>query len=194
MSESVLNFLLARRSVVANKLGAPGPDAQQLRKILTAAARVPDQKNLAPWRFILFEGEARAAFGQVLSNACKLNEPDASGTRLETEAGRFLRAPVVVAVISSPVDNPAVPEWEQILSAGAACQNMLMAANAAGFSGQWITEWYAFDEQVCAALGLKEGERVAGFVYIGTAQEKPEERDRPDIDEITTPWMPGDKG
>jgi nitroreductase len=194
MSESVLNFLLARRSVVANKLGAPGPDAQQLRKILTAAARVPDHKKLAPWRFILFEGEARAAFGQVLSNACKLNEPDASGTRLETEAGRFLRAPVVVAVISSPVDNPAVPEWEQILSAGAACQNMLMAANAAGFSGQWITEWYAFDEQVCAALGLKEGERVAGFVYIGTAQEKPEERDRPDIDEITTPWMPGDKG
>ena len=194
MSESVLNLLLERRSVVANKLGSPGPDAQQLRKILTAAARVPDHKKLVPWRFILFEGEARAAFGQVLADACKSNEPDASGARLETEAVRFLRAPVVVAVISSPVDNRAVPEWEQILSAGAACQNMLTAANASGFSSQWITEWYAFDEQVCAALGLDEGERVAGFVYIGTAQEKPEERDRPDIDEITTPWTPEGKG
>ncbi len=192
MSESVLNLLLARRSVVANKLGAPGPDAQLLRKILTAAARVPDHKKLVPWRFILFEGEARAAFGQVLADACKSNEPDASGTRLETEAGRFLRAPVVVAVISSFVANPAVPEWEQILSAGAACQNLLTAANAAGFSSQWITEWLAFDEQVCAALGLKEGERVAGFIYIGTAKEKPEDRDRPNLDEITTFWTPGD--
>lgn len=190
MSESVLNLLLGRRSVVANKLDAPGPDAQQLRKILTIAARVPDHKKLVPWRFILFEGEARAAFGRVLADSCKSNEPNASGARLETEAGRFLRAPVVIAVISSLVDNPAVPEWEQILSTGAACQNLLIAANAAGFSGQWITEWYAYDEQVCDALGLKQGERVAGFVYIGTAQEKPEERDRPDLDKIVTDWKP----
>lgn len=190
MSENALNLLLARRSVVANKLGAPGPDARQLRKILTAAARVPDHKKLVPWRFILFEGEARAAFGKILADACKSNEPDASGARLETEAGRFQRVPVVVAVISSPVDNPAVPEWEQILSAGAACQNMLIAVNAAGFSGQWITEWYAFDVQVCAALGLGENERVAGFVYIGTAQDQPEERDRPNLDEIVTNWTP----
>lgn len=194
MSESALNLLLARRSVVANKLGAPGPDAQQLRLILTAAARVPDHKKLVPWRFILFEGDARAAFGQVLADACKTNEPDAGDARIETEAGRFLRAPVVVAVISSLVDNPGAPEWEQVLSAGAACQNLLIAANAAGFSGQWITEWYAYDTKVCAALGLKEGERVAGFVYIGTAQEKPEERDRPSLDEITHSWTPEDKG
>ncbi len=190
MSETALNLLLARRSVVANKLGVPGPDAQQLRQILTAAARVPDHKKLVPWRFILFEGGARDAFGQVLADACKSNEPDAGETRLETEAGRFLRAPVVVAVISSPVDNPGAPEWEQVLSAGAACQNLLIAANAAGFSGQWITEWYAYDKQVCAALGLQESERVAGFVYIGTALEKPEERDRPNLDEITLSWTP----
>jgi nitroreductase len=194
MSESALNLLLARRSVVANKLGAPGPDAQQLRLMLTVAARVPDHKKLVPWRFILFEGDARAAFGQVIADACKTNEPDAGDARLETEAGRFLRAPVVVAVISSLVDNPGAPEWEQVLSAGAACQNLLIAANATGFSGQWITEWYAYDTKVCAALGLKEGERVAGFVYIGTAQEKPEERDRPSLDEITHSWTPKDKG
>lgn len=188
MSENALKLLLDRRSVVANKLGAPGPDAQQLSKILTAAARVPDHKKLEPWRFILFEGEARSNFGRVLADACKSNEPDASQARLEMEAARFMRTPVVVAVISSPVDNAAVPEWEQILSAGAACQNLLIATNAAGFSGQWITEWYAFDQKVCSALGLEEGERVAGFIYIGTAQEQPQERDRPNLEEIVTNW------
>lgn len=190
MSESALNLLLNRRSVVANKLGSPGPDAQQLRRMLSAAARVPDHKKLVPWRFILFEGEARASFGQLLAQVCRANEPEAGETRLETEARRFLRAPVVVAVISSPVENPGAPEWEQVLSAGAACQNLLISANASGFSGQWITEWYAYDDQICAALGLIEGERVAGFVYIGTAQEKPGERDRPVLDEITQSWTP----
>ena len=189
MSEnSALELLLARRSVVANKLGPPGPDARQLRDILTVAARVPDHKKLAPWRFIVFEGDARAAFGEVLREACGRNEPDAGETRLETEANRFMRAPVVVAVISSPKDNPAVPEWEQVLSAGAACQNLLIAANASGFSAQWITEWYAFDDAVAKALGLESTERIAGFIYIGTATEKPEERDRPDLDHITTKW------
>lgn len=188
MSQSALDLLLKRRSVVANKLGPPGPDAGQLRDILTAAARVPDHKKLVPWRFVVFEGEARARFGKVLAEACAENEPDAGATRIETEARRFVRAPVVVAVISRVVDNPGVPEWEQVLSAGAACQNLLTAANACGFSGQWITEWYAFDEKVRAALGLEQNERVAGFIYIGTAQEPPEERDRPDLDAITIYW------
>lgn len=190
MNENALSLLLARRSVVANKLGPPGPSAEQLREILTAAARVPDHKKLVPWRFILFEGEAREAFGTVLADACRSSEPDASEGRLGTEAGRFLRAPVVVVVVSRVIRNPAVPEWEQVLSAGAACQNLLMAANAAGFCGQWITEWYAYDDQVCAALGLGDGERVAGFVYIGTALERPTERDRPNLDDITTVWKP----
>lgn len=185
---SALDLLLARRSVVANKLGPPGPDARQLRDILTVAARVPDHKKLAPWRFIIFEGDARAVFGEVLRAACRKNEPDAGETRLETEANRFMRAPVVVAVISSPKHNSAVPEWEQVLSAGAACQNLLVAANASGFSAQWITEWYAFDDAVAKALGLESAERIAGFIYIGTATEKPQERDRPDLDRITTKW------
>lgn len=188
MSQDTLAMLLARRSVVANKLGPPGPDQKQLRTILTAAARVPDHKKLVPWRFIVFEGEARAQFGKVLAEACKANEPDAGATRLETEAGRLTRAPVVITVISHIKDNPAVPEWEQVLSAGAVCQNLLVAANASGFSGQWITEWYAFDKTVAAALGLHDNERVAGFIYIGTAQEPPEERDRPDLENITTYW------
>lgn len=190
MSTSFITKLLTRRSVVANNLGEPGPDAEQLRQILTAGARAPDHKKLCPWRFLLFEGEARAAFGKVLARACKAAEPEAGPTRLDTEENRFLRAPVVIAVISSIVEKPGVPEWEQILSAGAVCQNLLHAANALGFSAQWITEWYAFDANVCAALGLGERERVAGFVYIGTAREAPAERDRPDLDAIVSRWKP----
>lgn len=188
MSTSFMTKLLTRRSVVANNLGEPGPDSGQLKQILTAGARAPDHKKLCPWRFILFEGDARAEFGKVLASACKAAEPEAGETRLETEANRFLRAPVVIAVISHIVDKPGVPEWEQVLSAGAVCQNLLHAANALGFSAQWITEWYAFDAQVQAALNLGDNERIAGFVYIGTASEAPAERDRPDLDAIVTRW------
>jgi nitroreductase len=188
MPKPPLEMLLTRRSVVANNLGEPGPDGETLQRILTVGARVPDHKKLFPWRFIVFEGEARDAFGSVLAEACRKGEPDAGATRLETEANRFLRAPVVIAVISSIVDNPAVPEWEQILSAGAVCQNLLHAAAALGFSAQWITEWYAYDETVRAALGLSPNERVAGFVYIGTAREAPAERDRPDLEKIVSRW------
>lgn len=188
MSTPALEMLLTRRSVIANNLGEPGPDADELQQILTAAARVPDHKKLVPWRFILFEGAARAEFGAVLAAACKGNEPDAGEGRLETEAARFLRAPVVIAVISSVIDNPAVPEWEQVLSAGACCQNILHAATALGYSAQWITEWYAFCDTVRAALGLAQKERIAGFIYIGTAREAPKERDRPRLDEIVSRW------
>ncbi len=189
-TEETLNLLLSRRSVVANNLGPPGPDAALLRKILTAAARVPDHKKLVPWRFVVFEGDARAAFGEVLADAYEASDPDPTSYRRETEAARFTRAPIVVAVVSRIINQKSVPEWEQILSAGAACQNLLVAANAAGFSGQWITEWYAFDETVCRSIGLEEGERIAGFVYIGTAKEPPKERDRPDLDAIVSYWRP----
>ncbi len=192
MPKSALDLLLTRRSVVANKLREPGPDAGQIRDILTAGARAPDHKKLVPWRFVLFQGAARAAFGAVLARACRAAEPDAGAVRLETEAGRFLRAPLVIAVISRVRDVPGVPDWEQVLSAGAVCQNLLHAANALGFSAQWITEWYAFDASVQAALGLADGERIAGFVYIGTAREAPAERDRPDLDAIVSHWDAGE--
>lgn len=193
MSSPALELLLTRRSVVANNLGEPGPDDEQLRQILTAAARAPDHKKLVPWRFILFEGEARADFGKVLAQACRAAEQDVSSTRLETEANRFMRAPVVIAVVSRVVDLPAVPEWEQILSAGAVCQNLLHAATALGFSAQWITEWYAYDKTVRTELRLAENERVAGFVYIGSARKAPDERDRPDIGAVVSRWTGSEK-
>lgn len=186
MNEIVMKQLLTRRSVTADALGEPGPDGETLEMILKAGARVPDHKKLTPWRFILLQGEARAAFGEKLAEICARNEPDASDIRLETERSRFTRAPAVVVVVSSPVEHPACPEWEQVLSAGAVCMNLLHAAVASGYGAQWLTEWYGFDPQVAGAFGLAPHERFAGFVYIGTAREKPAERDRPDLEQIVS--------
>lgn len=189
MSNPTLDHLLTRRSVSANALSEPGPDESQLAQILTAAARVPDHKKLVPWRFVLFQGPAREDFGRVLAEAWQAEEPAASAMRLQMEGMRFLRAPVVVAVISRIAKAHVVPEWEQILSAGAACQNLVVASSSMGFGAQWITEWYAYSEAVRQALGLDEAERVAGFVYIGTPKEKPDERPRPELDDIVTAWQ-----
>ncbi|MGC2410284.1 MAG: nitroreductase [Methyloceanibacter sp.] len=190
MPNPTIDLLLARRSVSANSLGEPGPSESEIGQILTAASRVPDHKKLVPWRFLLFQGEARKAFGEVLAEICRSEEKDPGPFRLETEANRFMRAPLVIAVISRVVKNPAAPEWEQILSAGAACQNLLVAATALGYGARWITEWYGYSQGVRAALKLAENERVAGFVYIGTAKETPEERERPALADIAHPWRP----
>lgn len=184
--EALLRHLRTRRSVSAKAMTGPGPDAETLREMLTVAARVPDHKKLAPWRFIVMKGAARAAFGERLAAICAINEPEASHVRLETERTRFLRAPVVVVVVSSPKPHPAAPEWEQVLSVGAACVNLLHASAAMGFGAQWITEWYGYDDHVKAAFGLAPHERFAGFVYIGTPTEKPTDRDRPDVPAITS--------
>ncbi|MFP3943849.1 MAG: nitroreductase [Alphaproteobacteria bacterium] len=187
----MLETLLTRRSTVANSLGPPGPAPRELKDILRAAARVPDHGKLAPWRFVVFTGRARAEFGEVLAKAWAAQDETASEERLALERGRFLRAPVVVAVISRVRENHKIPEWEQILSAGAACQTMLLAARASGYDGQWITEWYAYDPLVRRALGMEAGERVAGFIYMGTAKDAPLERARPDLTAVMRNWRPG---
>jgi nitroreductase len=190
MNRDALELLLTRRSVKAGMLSEPGPNTTQLRTILTAAARVPDHKKLEPWRFIIFEGEARAAFGQLLLSACAAEEKEPpSAVRLETERTRLLRAPCVVAVVSRVTPNPAAPEWEQVLSCGAVCMNLCLAANAMGFATCWITEWYSYSRGVRAALKLAENEKVAGFIYVGTAKERQEERERPDLAKIAVHWQ-----
>lgn len=189
MHQSTLELLARRRSVKADKLVAPGPDEGQLRKILTIAARVPDHKKLAPWRFVVFAGDARAAFGDIMATACQGEEKEPpSRVRLDLERQRFLRAPLVVAVVSRIVPHRSAPDWEQTLSAGAACYNLCLAANAMGFATNWLTEWIAYSPAIAAALGLAAHERVAGFIYIGTAREAPEERERPVLDDLVTHW------
>jgi nitroreductase len=189
MASDLLDFLLTRRSVKAAMLTAPGPSQADIEKILTAAARVPDHKKLAPWRFIVFEGAARAAFGDVLAAACAAEEKDPpSAVRLDTERGRFLRAPVVVAVVSRVVPSSGAPEWEQILSAGAASFNLCLAANALGFGTCWITEWYAYSPRIRTALKLADSERIAGFIYVGTPKERQTDRERPALETIVSHW------
>jgi nitroreductase len=188
MNDAVIEFLEARRSVKPDKLAAPAPSGAELDRILTIAARVPDHKKLVPWRFIVFEGKARAAVGELFVAACKAEENEPSPVRLETERTRFLRAPLVVAVVSRVSKRPGAPEWEQILSSGAAAYNLCLAANAAGYGTNWLTEWIAYSPAVRAGLGLAENERITAFVHIGTATEKPEERERPKLADIVTRW------
>jgi nitroreductase len=189
MNTAIFEFLAARRSVKPDRLAAPGPSADELKQILTTGARVPDHKKLSPWRFIIFEGDARKSAGEIFVEACKKEDrQEPSSIRLETERGRFLRSPVVVAVISSVKPRPGAPEWEQVLSVGALCFNMCLAANALGFGTSWISEWIAYSPTVREALGLAENEKIAGFIYIGTPMEKPEERERPNIDALVSRW------
>ncbi|WP_170135053.1 nitroreductase family protein [Acuticoccus kandeliae] len=177
------DYLATRRSVQPAFLAGPGPGDDTLRAMLTIAARVPDHGKLAPWRFIVFEGDARRAAGEAIA---KVAETAGNGADLEFERNRFLRAPTVVAVVSAAKPHPKIPEWEQVLSAGAVCLNLLHAASAFGYAGQWITEWFAYDKDAAAALGVGPDERIAGFIHIGVPEIAPTDRDRPDMDKIVT--------
>jgi len=179
-----LDLLLSRRSGSAKAMAGPGPSPEQLRQILACGARVPDHGKLAPWRFIVFEDDGRARMGDLLARVVQQTEPDASPERLTLERNRFLRAPVVIGVVSRVRDGIPIPEWEQILSAGACCMTMVIAAHAIGFAANWITEWGAYHPLVREGLGLKSGERIAGFIYIGHPTAPLMERVRPDLDSL----------
>ena len=185
-----INTLLSRRSTSIKNLAAPGPSPDQIELILRAASRVPDHNKLAPWWFVVFDGDARAKFGEVLRKAYLREDENAAPAKLDLEAERFLRAPLVIAVISRIKEGKA-PQWEQILSAGAACHNLCLAANAQGFGSNWVSEWTAFNEDVRKALGCDERDNIAGFIYIGTQPEKPEERERPALSDIVSAWSEG---
>jgi nitroreductase len=185
-SAGTLDLLLSRRSGSAKAMTEPGPSPAQIEMLLTVASRVPDHGKLFPWRFILFEGDARQRMGALLAECLITSEPQASPDRLDQERGRFLRAPVVIGIVSRVRESIPIPEWEQILSAGAVCQSLLIAAHAMGFVANWITEWFAYHPMVKDRLGLKSGERIAGFVYIGTSAVTLEERIRPRPDTLIT--------
>jgi nitroreductase len=184
-----LELLARRRSVKAQELQEPGPDDATLRSMLEAAMRVPDHGKLGPWRFLVIRGRHRGQLGEILARRFQALHPDADPEAVAFERGRFERAPVVVAVVSCPNSKAVkIPLWEQELSAGAACQNLLNAALFAGFGAQWLTEWYAYDDGVARDMGLSENERVAGFVYIGSAPQTPDERNRPAYETRVTEW------
>ena len=181
-----LSLLKFRRSVPPQFLSAPGPDEDQLREILTVAARVPDHGKLAPWRFIVFAGAAKEKAAGIVADVFKERNPQADEEKVAFERKRLLHAPVVIAVVSRARKHEKIPEWEQELSAGAVCMNMLIAAEALGFNGSWLTNWFAFDRKVLDAFGLEPDERIAGFVHLGKADGRPADRERPDLSAIVT--------
>jgi nitroreductase len=181
-----LDLLKTRRSVKPIELTGPGPAPAELDTLLTVASRVPDHGKLTPWRFIVFEGDARLKAGETIATAFKAANPQATEDQVAFERNRLARAPLVVAVVSRAGPHVKIPEWEQVLSAGAAAMNLVTAAHALGFAANWITEWYAYDRRVLDALGLGAAEKIAGFVHIGRPAKPPEDRPRPPLSEIVT--------
>lgn len=179
-----IELLKTRRSVKPMELRAPGPSAAELETLLTIASRVPDHGKLAPWRFIIFEGEARHKAGDKISEVFRAKNPDATADQIAFERNRLARAPLVVAVVSRAAPHVKIPEWEQTLSSGAAAMNLVIAANALGFAASWLTEWYAYDRKVLDALGLAANEKLAAFVHIGTPVTSPADRERPALSAV----------
>lgn len=189
VSPETLRLLALRRSTPVKMLAEPGPSAEDLDMILRLGMRVPDHRKLEPWRVLIIAGDARHKLGEIFAAALRLRDPDVSDDRLAEEMQLPLRAPVILCVVSSPVHDPKkTPVWEQQLSAGALCQNILIASQAMGWAGVWITEDAAFDGHVHAGLGLHGHEQVAGFIYLGTAREKPPERQRPVVSSKAQRW------
>ena len=189
-SEETLEYLLSRRSVMAQLLSDPAPSDAELRTILQAAARVPDHGKLSPWYFIVFKGDQRAVIGDKIKQIYVADNPDAGDAHIDIEATRFTRAPLVVGVVSR-VRMGKPPMWEQLLSSGAVCMNLVMAANASGYGAQWLSEWYSYDNRFKEYLGLDARDHISGFIHIGTAEDTPDDRPRPNLDDIVTNWEEG---
>jgi nitroreductase len=181
-----LDLLKTRRSVKPIELKGPGPTEAELSTLLTVASRVPDHGKLTPWRFIVFEGDAGLKAGETIAAVFRDKRPDATPDQIEHERRRLARAPLVIAVVSRAGPHVKIPEWEQVLSAGAAATSLVFAAHALGYAASWLTEWYAYDRRVLDALGVGADEKVAGFVHIGRPARPTEDRPRPSLVDIVT--------
>lgn len=190
-TSSLLSHLATRRSGKPRDMIAPGPDAEQLRHIVELALRTPDHGKLAPWRIVAIGSDQRGDFAAMLKDAFRRANPGVATQDLGAIEQFAQQAPTLLAVLSKPVQPSKIPLWEQQLSAGALCMNLLHAAHAMGFVASWITGWAAFDATVASALGLSDpADRVAGFLFIGTAANAIEDRPRLNVDDILSPWQP----
>ncbi len=181
-----LELLSTRRSAPAASLAEPGPSGEELDSLLKIASRVPDHGKLVPWRYILFEGEARHRAGGIIADVYAKAHPEADAAKLDIERKRLALAPLVIAVVCRAGPHEKIPEWEQVMTCGAVCMNLTIAANALGFATVWLFEWYAYDPAVLALLGLSPSETIAGFIHIGRPPAPREDRPRPVIADIVT--------
>lgn len=181
-----LSLLETRKSPKIFDIAAPGPTPSDLERMLRIASRVPDHGKLAPWRFIVFEGDGRDRAGEAIAAVFRTDNPLADEERTAIERTRLSRAPLVVAVVSKAGAHGKIPEWEQLMSGAAACTLLVLSAHALGYAATWLTEWYAYDARVRAALGLAGNERIVGFVHIGSLARPQEDRPRPALSDIVT--------
>jgi nitroreductase len=188
-----LSLLKTRRSGKPRDLIAPGPDLDQLHEMVAIASRTPDHGKLFPWRFVIVPDDARAALAAKLGEIVMAEKADAGPRDVEAAAQFATQAPALVVVLSTPVQGHKVPVWEQELSAGAACMNLLHTVHAMGFAGGWLTGWATYSDAVRDLFG-KEGEKIAGFMFIGTPARELEERPRPALSEIAHIWSPSPNG
>ena len=186
-TSSPLALLSTRRSGKPRDLVAPGPDSAQLAQMLEIAARTPDHGKLAPWRFVVVPADRRDALSEIITTAYLAERPQAARLEIESLEQFAHQAPTLVVVLSSPKVESHIPLWEQELSAGAACMNLLHAAHALGFAGGWLTGWAAYADSVRDAFGAAP-EKIAGFLFIGTVSKPLEERPRPESDKIVRYW------
>ncbi len=186
---SIRSLLATRRSAKPRELAGPGPDAAELRELLTLAARTPDHGKLQPWRFVTVADDQRDALAALLHDALNEHDPLAGAAHHNKEEEFAHYAGQLVILVSAPVQDHKIPVWEQELSCGAAGMNLLLAAHALGYVGGWVTGWYAYSESVQRAF-CGPGERIAGFIFIGQPSRDIEERPRAPLATVWKPWQP----
>lgn len=182
---STTDLLLKRRSLVVASQTQPGPSAADLDTILRCATRVPDHGKLTPWRIQVVRGDVQKKLGEVFADVFKTQNPDATDERLALERQRPQRAPLLL-IVSTKIVSERIPRLEQLLSGDAVCQNLLVATTALGYASQWLSEWVNYDPDVKAHLGIAESDEILGFFYLGTANENPKERPRPELKDIVS--------
>ena len=184
-STEVLDRLFFRRSASAVTLKAPGPSADEIDLLIRIGFRVPDHGKIGPWRIVRFTPEAKGELVARLSDLAQVQPVPGKAT---AALQKLAVPPEALMVVSSPIDGKGIPLGEQQQSAAAICQNLLIAAGAMGYGANWITDWYSYDDQARAVLGVQPHETIAGFIYLGTPAEPPQERDRPDYAARVSWW------
>jgi len=185
---SILSLLETRRSGKPRELVGPDPTAEEMQRILTIAARVPDHGKLTPWRFVLVGDDQREDLARLLGRALTAEDPGAAPAIHEKAAEFAHYAGQLVVLVSAPVEGHKIPAWEQQLSCGTAGMNLLTAAHAVGYVAGWVTGWQAYSPMVNAAF-CSPGERIAGFIFIGHPARELEDRPRPDLADVARRWQ-----
>lgn len=173
--------------VSAPRLSGEVPD-DVLNNILKAALRAPDHALLRPWRILIVKGQHRVSLGELFARVARLQDPDVSEAQLDKARSKPLRAPVILVGIAKLSPHPRVPEVEQLLSCGAAMQNMSIAAFAQGLGAMWRTGSMAYDQVVHEGLGMSEDERITGFLYVGQVEGRTRRAPELDVDDYAREW------